>query len=743
MNLINQFISDELIYALGWTVIHSLWQAMAVAAAFALVLLAFPKKKATVRYLIANIALFLVLLNSIITFLFLYQPNTSTTDTGLYFILKDAIHLELPPIHEWSDWTSNFWYYFNEQLPIIVVIWLLGMSFFTLRLVGSYAYVQHIKLHRNAPVDAYWQSQLETICKAMHIQRSIDFVESSIVKVPMVIGFFKPMVLVPIGIVNTLSTKEVEAILAHELAHIARNDYLLNILQSVIEVIFYFNPAVWWISANIRVERENCCDDLAIQHCGNSLSYAKALVQIQEMYHSRPSMAMSFAGNKNQLLNRIRRILNQPQNRSNIMEKLIATSVLILAIVILSFRSANSNNNTNTSSIKGFTKVINNDFTKSNTASVLVKTDSIPKRSKGKILYNGRDKNVEITIEDGEIQKLKVDGKNIDKNDFDNYEDLIEEVTNNIPPPPPPPPVPPVPSRLSIPVPPAPPVPPIPEEDGNFKIIKSKDKDGNTIYKIKETEGGGMGFMDVPEMPEMPMPDDRFAQAFADDMYDFDTPDPSLFDSIPEVSAALEEMTKAMAENRQLMAEELKIIAEEHKRMAKELKEALANINSNGNHNAELAKAKAEELIEQIKKDQLKFSKKFDLDNEKSLNKIKEELKRERKLLKKELERTRAISNRDHTIFIHYNGSGYFDSNKAKETLVKLLLRDGYIQNEQNYNIHFTNELLKVNGKKLSASEFAKYKNLYESATGHHLGSSFDMKIRQNGNHSSSSFSYE
>ena len=130
------------------------------------------------------------------------------------------------------------------------------------------------------------------------LRRKVLLLESALVKVPMVIGYFKPMILMPLGAVNNLSAQEVEAILAHELAHVWRNDYLLNILFSFIEVLFYYHPAVWFISANIRSERENCADDLAIQLCGNSLTYAKALVSLQKLNPAVPAFAMPFFGLK-------------------------------------------------------------------------------------------------------------------------------------------------------------------------------------------------------------------------------------------------------------------------------------------------------------------------------------------------------------------------------------------------------------------------------------------------------------
>lgn len=182
-----------------------------------------------------------------------------------------------------------------------------------------------------------WQDRMERLSKKLSLKRKVRLLESALVTVPMVIGWIKPVILIPVGAVNGLTMEQAEAVLAHELAHISRHDFLINLLQSLVEVIFYFNPAVWWISAVIRAERENCCDDIALGLCENRLAYAKALVVIQEQNKTRvPGMALAFSNRRKQMLNRIGRILNHPQNKSKIMEKFVITSLLILALLGIS-----------------------------------------------------------------------------------------------------------------------------------------------------------------------------------------------------------------------------------------------------------------------------------------------------------------------------------------------------------------------------------------------------------------------
>lgn len=341
--------SYNLDYALGWMVIHSLWQATAIALLSGVVVIVLRKKPAKVRYWVHNIAMFSVLSAAIVTFSIYYDFGKQPGE--MRFIPENNLESEV--VAEIDNITSSmptsmlsmdkFQEYFNHNIPLIVTIWILGVALFMLKLLGGISYVYYLRSRMNFPADEYWIEILEGLKEKVGVKHSIELVESALTRTPMVVGHIKPMILFPIGAINRLAPSEVEAILAHEIAHVMRKDYLFNIIQSVIEALFYFHPAVWWISANIRNERENCCDDVAIEICGNSMNYAKSLVTVQEMaYYPMHIPAMAFAGNrKNQLLFRVQRILNQPQNKTNVMEKLIATCFLIVVMVGLSFGESN------------------------------------------------------------------------------------------------------------------------------------------------------------------------------------------------------------------------------------------------------------------------------------------------------------------------------------------------------------------------------------------------------------------
>ena len=369
-NIITPF-SHTLQYAHGWMVIHSLWQAMAIALMTGILMLLLRKKSAQVRYIVGNIALFAVLVSAVSTFTYYYQseknaqatvlngltissndnaalgenkiltvnkiPDPQNAGKDLTIIVTEPKEDNAPNNNQLLEAGGLFKDYFNKNIPLILTIWVLGMALFLLKIMGSISYIYIIRNRHNFPVDEYWLEKLMELKDKLKLQKGIELVESALVRSPVVVGHLKPVILFPIGVINRLSPQDVEAILAHELAHIARHDYIFNILQSLVEALFYYHPAVWWLSAQVRTERESACDEIAIDLINSKMNYAKALITIQEMAYYPLSPALGFAGQrKNQFLIRMQRILNQPQNKTNVMEKLIATLLIFVTLVGLS-----------------------------------------------------------------------------------------------------------------------------------------------------------------------------------------------------------------------------------------------------------------------------------------------------------------------------------------------------------------------------------------------------------------------
>lgn len=425
--------TDALIYATGWTVVHSLWQALTIALLLSIILISTPRSMANWRYACAGVALLLVLLAGGLTFTYYYHQATQRLDAPLLLLFSEKVSA---PENFWQYWTNRFTTYFNQHLPLIVTVWLCGLAFFILRMLGGLAYVQQLRHQGTLPVQEEWEEMLRELAQKLKIRQGVAILESFRVQSPVVIGHFKPLILMPVGLLAGLNIDQVEAILAHELAHVYRRDYLLNLLQTLIEALFYFNPGVWWISNCIRAEREHCCDDMAVALCQNNLEYAKALVSIKEMRRGfTPQLAMAARSKRKLLLTRIQRILQQPVNTSDMSEKIMVTGMLAFMLVCMSLKAERKMpepvREKEAISVSPGTPVM--------PASMPV--DTLPE---GRItIRSTRDgKKIEAKIIDRKIQELIVDGKEVPASEYNSYEETLNDIVASVPAPPPPPPPP-------------------------------------------------------------------------------------------------------------------------------------------------------------------------------------------------------------------------------------------------------------------------------------------------------------
>jgi len=514
MEFITDFFSDTVLHALGWTVIHSLWQGTLLAVLLSVLMMALEKRSARLRYEVACGAMFTMLLMALATFIIYLDQDPNMVEVTVAF-LGNSANPSLTIINaENSFLQTNFQTviaFFDAQLPLIVNVWLIGFLFFAFRMTGGFIHLRQLRHQDNFPVDKMLQNKLNQLIQRTPLRQSVKLMESAMIKVPILLGHLKPLILIPVGTINLLTEEEVEAVLAHELAHIIRRDFSMNIFFTLIEILFYYHPGVWLMAATIRSERENCCDDLALFLCKNPLAYARALYKLEAAHKAArlPELALSFSSQKNQLLHRVRRILNQPQNKSNIMEKLMATSFLLLTIAILSIGATTPLDKLHAHRVitTGVETLDNpivfveaNSLPALNIRPQIIVLDTIPvkKQDRRKIIKTENGRAIEITIEDGEISDLKIDGKEIPADEYNQHEKLVQEMMvefDNIPTPPTPPQM-----MTDIPVPPpAPPAPPAPPtirqytiDDETVTIIDEdteivvSDQDEVTMIKIEK-----------------------------------------------------------------------------------------------------------------------------------------------------------------------------------------------------------------------------------------------------------------
>ncbi len=346
--LFRSLLQHPLVEVTGWTLLHFVWQGIliALAANFALSIL----RRATPqsRYLLACSTLTALILAPVVTAGWLFtQSNLSPTYSSA---TVEDWRLQASPL----PWSSNeprtkadsVWFanenrsairdaaeptttinelvagsvssmptrWLHAFLPGIVGTWCCGVALLSIRLLAGLCRVWQWKRHGTKLTDVDLVRRTAELATRMGIRDRFQLLQSTQAAVPAVIGWLRPAVIVPTSLITGMSPQELESLLAHELAHIRRHDYLVNLWQTVVETLLFYHPAVWWISGVMRAERENCCDDVAAVMCGDRIVLAKALARMEELRCHAPGLAMS--ARNGSLLHRIRRILLVPESHS-------------------------------------------------------------------------------------------------------------------------------------------------------------------------------------------------------------------------------------------------------------------------------------------------------------------------------------------------------------------------------------------------------------------------------------------
>lgn len=290
---------------IGWALIHSIWQGAAVAGLLAVAFAAL-RHSASARYLAACAAMAAMLAAPVITF-FVSGEESLAAVTNAGASIAAEVGAGMPGTTGAAQPGATL--EFHRDLPFIVWLWVAGVAALSVRLAAGLVAVKRMRASTVGDADAQWQATVKRLAERLEVRRAIALVESAAVEVPTVIGWLRPVILMPASAVLQLSPAQLEALLAHEIAHIRRHDYLVNLLQSVVETLLFYHPAVWWIGRALRVEREHCCDDLAVSVCGDAAGYARALTRLEEIRGGAPALALGADGGS--LLGRVRRLLTR------------------------------------------------------------------------------------------------------------------------------------------------------------------------------------------------------------------------------------------------------------------------------------------------------------------------------------------------------------------------------------------------------------------------------------------------
>lgn len=693
-------------YALGYTLVHSLWQ-LAVTAIILSVVLA-KKSSPRLRYRIAYSLLTGQLALSALTmgyYGYTFTPNIVVLDAPSAVAIHQ-VPLPTTPTTLWEQLTELF----EVWRSTIVSLWMLGMILLLTRMLGGYWYLEILR--RKAQPLVLMATDLRSLALRVGVSRPVQLLQSAAVQSPLAFGWLKPVILLPIGLVNGLSPEETEAVLLHELAHIARNDWVMNLLQVLAESLFYFHPATWWMSSVIRYERERCCDELTVTAGGcHRLTYARALMQVQQYARQHadstmPQLALRADGTapkgskKGLLLERIQFILLQsPQQKSMIMERSVITGGLLAALTLWGLHAAPALPRQLTEevaewSVRTFTPA-------------LMEQDTTPPRKKQMnvqrfVEEDGKSK-VEVETRNGEISFLAIDGKEIPAADYPKYREITDRMTTPPPPPPPVPPVPPMPPVPSFPgspdpiAPPAPPAPPggrvfIDKANKDNTVIIMENGPEKTEIMVKEGkvfingeemaegkslplhgadmmwngEDGQQVFIvedrDVKWAPRAEMPGKRRMDRTVEVRVDAEAPDRKEIRVIETQEQALNAHRRAMEEHERTM--------EEHQRtMQKEAKAMQFHFQGDDG---------------------------------------------------------RAMA-------FEFPGVPEHHALPFNELLLAELQRDYLVTDPNNYSFELSSSRLKVNGKKQPANMLRKYLNLYEESNGRPFGSKdvIHMEVRR------------
>lgn len=503
MNSLEQLISEDTVHAMAWTVLHSLWQGLLIALVFSLIYYNLKNKTARFKYHLAFASLLAVVLSAACTFVMIsdLQTPASAADYSVPSVVvasSDTYQMALN--QKTSNWYEASLSYLDNNTNLVVGIWMFGMFLFMIKMLFGIYHVNQVRFSAELIKDKTWQRKIDKYLVNLGSSRSVEIAQSALIKMPMMIGFFKPMILFPIGVINQMDVQEVEAIIAHELSHVLRNDFLMNIIQSIIEVLFYFNPAVWWISSIVRSEREHSCDDMAVELTHSNVHYAKALLRLGYQQNNSNSLVMNFGGKKKKLLLRVQRVLNDSQYKPRVMEKIITSTLLLVLIVGISM-GANTTDSPIHTNIEIEDYSVDSDSTNEtkqpNEIIEYISIDTLPNQDKSscQMMYYDGDIRVDVWRENGKVVKLWVDSKRIDEKDFGNYQrylndepDEVVEMMKSVNelrnkeqglPVPPAPPAPPAP--------PSPPAPPAPPVKGNgFGLDKLSAEFGDWAGKTEE-----------------------------------------------------------------------------------------------------------------------------------------------------------------------------------------------------------------------------------------------------------------
>ena len=305
-------LEAPLVQTIGRALLNFVWQGALIGAAAAIALRALRGAPAATRYAVACAALAVMLLAPVSSILF----DGAGGSMDLAFV--PAAPSEPSAI--------------ERLLPVAVLAWMAGVALLSLRLAAAFVGVERLK-RATRNVDATVSARVTALARRIGLHGSVRVLESAIVRVPTVVGCVRPVILIPASVITGLPASHLDAVLAHELAHVRRHDYLVNAIQAIVETLLFYHPAVWWCSRQIRVEREHCCDDVVLEVCGDRMGYATALTELEVLRGLNRMLSLNATGGR--LLDRVRRVLGYAPVAEGRSAALIISAALAVVVAVM------------------------------------------------------------------------------------------------------------------------------------------------------------------------------------------------------------------------------------------------------------------------------------------------------------------------------------------------------------------------------------------------------------------------
>lgn len=297
-------ILPEWINALGWMLIHSLWQGSALALLTAVTLSLTRYKPASFHYRVLLLTFIAFIITCAGTFA-CYQFRHTYYQLPAIPLLPIQVtnNIAAPPVQHYLPVLTGY-------IPLLVFCWFPFCCYRLAKNLAASLYARGLCNRHVFSAPDEWSERLTRLINQIQLHKKVSLLESALICTPVTLGFWKPVILMPLGMLCALPPEQIEAVLRHELAHIRRNDYLVNLFQLVTEAVFFFNPGLLWLSNQLREKREFCCDDIALLHTDNNKDYLLALVHFKAMELESTAVAIGFSAPASQLHKRVARIVN-------------------------------------------------------------------------------------------------------------------------------------------------------------------------------------------------------------------------------------------------------------------------------------------------------------------------------------------------------------------------------------------------------------------------------------------------